>query len=303
MQSRLNQPAVLAPVPAVARYLSFRLLPGIDDSTLSAALAHVASMSDGLQTVVGIGSSTVARLGCQIAGLHEVPAFEGALEPIATTPQALWLWLRGDERGELLHRGLNLTVLLDSAFVLETVTDAFFYAGGRDLTGYEQGTGNPKAEAAIDAALLTSGGPGLEGSSFAAVQHWQHDLLRFAGLQPSEQDQIVGRRLEDNEELPHAPESAHIKRTAQHSFRPSAYLLRRAMPWVHGQASGIEFVAFGSSFYAFEAQLRRMVGLEDGVIDGLFRFSRPLTTSYYWCPPLHDGLLDLRALGISPLVS
>lgn len=68
--------------------------------------------------------------------------------------------------------------------------------------------------------------------------------------------------------------------------------------WVNGSAAGLEFVAFGRSFYAFEAQLRRMVGLEDGITDGLFRFSRPLSTSYFWCPPLHEGQIDLRLLGV-----
>ena len=68
------------------------------------------------------------------------------------------------------------------------------------------------------------------------------------------------------------------------------------MPWIDGQSSGLAFVALGRSFYAFEAQMRRMLGLEDGITDGLFRFSRVLSTSYYWCPPLRDGRLDLRAL-------
>ena len=56
------------------------------------------------------------------------------------------------------------------------------------------------------------------------------------------------------------------------------------------------FVAFGSSHDAFGAQMRRMVGLDDGIVDGLFRFSRPVTGSYYWCPPVTDGHLDLSRL-------
>src|SRR3546814_12549367 len=53
---------------------------------------------------------------------------------------------------------------------------------------------------------------------------------------------------------------------------------------------------FGFSLDAFEAQLRRMSGLEDGITDGLYRMSRPITGGYYWCPPLLDGRLALRAL-------
>jgi putative iron-dependent peroxidase len=35
------------------------------------------------------------------------------------------------------------------------------------------------------------------------------------------------------------------------------------------------------------------------VVDALFRFSRPVGGAFYWCPPLLDGRIDLRALGIA----
>jgi len=44
------------------------------------------------------------------------------------------------------------------------------------------------------------------------------------------------------------------------------------------------------------AQTKRMVGLEDGIADALFRFSHATTGGYYWCPPATDGRLDLGAL-------
>ncbi len=56
------------------------------------------------------------------------------------------------------------------------------------------------------------------------------------------------------------------------------------------------FVAFGNSLDPYEAQLRRMVGADDGIVDGLFQFSQPLTGSYFWCPPMAGGKLDLAAL-------
>ena len=52
-------------------------------------------------------------------------------------------------------------------------------------------------------------------------------------------------------------------------------------------------------YLAFEAQMRRMAGLDDGITDALFRFTHPLTGAYFWCPPVAtDGRLDLRALGL-----
>ena len=58
------------------------------------------------------------------------------------------------------------------------------------------------------------------------------------------------------------------------------------------------FVAFGKSLDAFEAQLRRMTGQEDRVIDGLFRFTRPISGSYFWYPPVSNERLDLTAIGV-----
>jgi putative iron-dependent peroxidase len=139
---------------------------------------------------------------------------------------------------------------------------------------------------------------GLVGGSFAAIQQWQHDLKRFHAMPSHETDDIMGRRLSDNEELDDAPISAHVKRTAQESFAPEAFVVRRSMPWIEDDRAGLMFLAFGFSLDAFEVQLRRMSGLEDGITDGLYRISRPITGGYYWCPPLKDGRLDLRALRI-----
>ncbi|HYM33312.1 MAG TPA: hypothetical protein VEU47_18585, partial [Candidatus Cybelea sp.] len=95
-----------------------------------------------------------------------------------------------------------------------------------------------------------------------------------------------------------APASAHVKRTAQESFTPEAFVLRRSMPWTDATRAGLVFVAFGRSFDSFEAQLTRMSGLEDGVTDALFGFSRPVTGAYFWCPAMRNGRLDLRPIGV-----
>jgi putative iron-dependent peroxidase len=112
-----------------------------------------------------------------------------------------------------------------------------------------------------------------------------------------DQNHCIGRRLSDNEELEDAPEFAHVKRTAQESFEPEAFVLRRSMPWLASTQAGLMFVAFGRSFEAFEAQMRRMAGQDDGIVDGVFKLSRPVTGAYFWCPPMRAGQLDLRRLG------
>lgn len=172
------------------------------------------------------------------------------------------------------------------AFRLVETWDGF-NGSGRDLSGYEDGTENPEGEEAVAAAIAA------DGSSLVAVQRWEHNFNRFEAMQPEERDHCIGRRRSDNEELDDAPESAHVKRTAQESFDPEAFVVRRSMPWADASAAGLMFVAFGHSLDAFEAQMRRMVGLDDGIVDALFRFTRPLSGAYFWCPPIKGGKLQL----------
>ncbi len=123
--------------------------------------------------------------------------------------------------------------------------------------------------------------------------------MLFRRSPSSERDNTIGRRISDNEEIEDAPDSAHVKRTAQEEFAPEAFVLRRSMPWTCGLDSGLVFVAYGCSFDAFEAQMNRMVGADDDITDALFTFTRPISGSYFWCPPMQDGQLDLRAVGLA----
>ena len=215
-----------------------------------------------------------------------------------STPAALWCWLRGEERGEIVLHAREIEKILAPAFETSGVIDAFKHRRGLDLTGYEDGTENPKGKKAAGAAIVQDKRPGLAGASFAAVQQWVHDLDKFAAMPRKDQDNTMGRRKTDNKELGNAPPSAHVKRSEQESFSPEAFVLRRSMPWADATRAGLVFVAFGKSLDAFEAQLRRMVGAEDGTADALFRFTRPVTGVYLWCPPVRKGRIDLRAIGL-----
>jgi len=290
------QKGILNDLPPLARYLIFSLNQNADPTETLQALARE---TDGVETVVGLGLSTVQKLNAHIEGLRPFPVIIHAGVEIPSTPAALWLWLRGDDRGELLHRTRRLRRLLEPAFMLEKVIDAFFYNPGLDLTGYEDGTENPVDDEAVAVAFVSGQGEGLDGSSFVATQQWIHDLDFFDSLPPEVQDNVFGRRRSDNEELFDAPESAHVKRTAQESFQPEAFVLRRSMPWADAWQAGLFFVAFGRSLYAYEAQLKRMAGIEDGIVDAVFTYSQPVTGAYFWCPPVRDGHLDLRALGLA----
>lgn len=276
------QAAILAPLPAHARYLSLQAVPGADWPALWQQLHRLA---DGKQLVFGLGVAAVVALGLTVPALHEFSAPAGSLVALPATPADVWLWFRGSDRGDLLLHSQEVVLALAPYLQVVRCVDAYTHAVGRngigrDLSGYEDGTENPVGKAAATAAIAP------DGSSCVAIQHWRHDFAALRAMTEAQRNHCIGRRRTDNKELTRAPKSAHVKRTAQENFVPEAFLLRRSMPWSEGQQGGLHFVAFGRDFAAFEAQLRRMSGAEDGVVDGLFAFSQPQTGEYFWCPPL-----------------
>ena len=299
------QPGILADVPSLGRHLLFSL---VQAAALPEALTRLATWARGRGAVVGLGPALIAALDRQVPGLREFAALQGPQElKVPATPAALWCWLRaeaGEDAGDLVLRTHELEQVLAPALRCQRVLDSFRHGRGpnghgRDLTGYEDGTENPQGDEALSAALVQGQGPGLDGGSFVAVQQWVHDFAAFEAMTETEQDHMIGRRRTDNEELDDAPESAHVKRTAQESFEPEAFVLRRSMPWAAGHQAGLMFVAFGKSFDAFEAQMRRMAGLDDGVVDAIFRVSRPVSGAHFWCPPSTAEGLNLTALGLA----
>jgi putative iron-dependent peroxidase len=289
------QPSILAPVPGVGRHLVFDARVGLDPR---APLARLRDAISPERTTLGLGQPLVLALGAKIPGLRPFPALCGPGIAFPSTQGALWAFLAGNDAGELHDRARALRSALGEGFILREEIATFQYRHGRDLTGFEDGTENPRDDRAVAAAITSSENDAIDGASFAAIQRYVHDLDGFAKLSTAAKADVIGRSLETNEELASAPASAHVKRTAQESFEPEAFVLRRAMPWGDSTESGSYFLAYGESLDRFERLLTRMAGLEDGIVDGLLKVSRALTGGYYWCPPVREERIHLAALGL-----
>jgi porphyrinogen peroxidase len=281
---------ILQPVPPVGTILVFDMEPGADPRPALDVLRVLPA-----RVTVGIGEPLALALTTHIPGLRSFGGVTGAGMSFPSIQGALWVSIGGDERGEVLDRGIELRRKMKGFRLIEEV-DTFRYRGGRDLTGYEDGTENPKGDAAIEAAFVAEGP--LAGGSFVAVQKYVHDLERFTGFEAKARDAIIGRSFDTNDEIPDAVASAHVKRSAQESFDPPAFMVRRSMPWGTVTEHGLYFVSFVSDLHKFERVLRRMAGLEDGVVDGLLTITRAVSGGYYFCPPTNNGALDLRVLGL-----
>jgi porphyrinogen peroxidase len=271
----------------------------VHEAMVDAAAARLATLAREGTIIVGLGDPFVRALGRSMEGLRPFPAVSGPGGAFPSTQGAVWIFLGGDDPGEILHRARRVLAHLGDAFRVDEDVASFVYGGGRDLSGFEDGTENPKEARAV-AVAIAAGAAGQAGASFVATQRWIHDLTRFERLTQRDRNLTIGRDLTSNEEIADAPPSAHVKRAAQESYDPEAFMLRRSMPWGDVNLHGLYFVAYGASLDPFERVLRRMAGLDDGVPDALLRFTRPVTGGYFWCPPILDGHLDLRALGVQP---
>ncbi len=280
------QPSILAPVPSHAAFVELDVRHGAD---VRAALAQVAALRSPDSLVVGLGPGFLASFDAAPAGFGPMPALERATPVIPSTPHDLFLRIQGADPGDVLHRQRALLAALP-AFEVAEINPAYMYGASRDLTGFEDGTENPTGEDAIAAAFAP------DGSSVVVVQRWVHDLDIVEAMGGGAMSRVIGRDLRSNEELDDAPDSAHVKRTAQEDFTPEAFVLRRSMPWSDTRGAGLVFVSFSATLAPFTALLRRMTGHDDGTTDALFTFTKPVTGATYWCPPVADGALDLSAL-------
>ena len=282
------QPGVLEPVPLFGRMLTFRLSGALEEGVQILRALGV----DGV--VVGLGPRLVAACPQPLSGLHE---FEtgGSGPRLPSTPSDLLVWVRGASQAEVQALAEGVRAALAAAFTIESEEALFKYRDGRDLTGYVDGTENPEERALEVCQIPRDDGPGA--GAFLSVQKWVHDLDLFESFSQERKDHTIGRRLSDNEELDDAPSTAHVKRTAQESFEPEAFLLRRSMPFDSGKERGLMFIAFAASLEPFEAQMRRMRGQEDGVVDALFDFSHPVTGAHFWYPAESAAKLDLSPVG------
>ncbi|MFO0761992.1 MAG: Dyp-type peroxidase, partial [Byssovorax sp.] len=190
------QAAILDPPQAHARFLTFSLTPGADPRQVLSSLQRTAAS---FPSVIGLGAPLVAAVAATLEGLRPFPALSGPGIAFPSTQGAIWAYLPGADRGEILDRALALRDALGTAARLDEEVECFKYRTGHDLSGFEDGTENPKGDAAIEAAFVSGRGPGLDGASFVAAQRYRHELARFHPLDAAEKGRIIGRDFHTNE--------------------------------------------------------------------------------------------------------
>ena len=176
---------------------------------------------------------------------------------------------------------------------VEEEVHGFRWVEERDLSGFIDGTENPKGEEIEEVTLIPEG---IDmGGSYILVQRYEHNLDKWARFSEQEQEKMIGRTKKESVELDEEVRgpTSHVSRVALDEGEGELSIMRHSLPY--GTASGphgLFFIAYCGRLYNIEQQLLSMFGELDGKHDDLLRMSKPVTGSYYFAPSL-DTLLAL----------
>ena len=224
------------------------------------------------------------------AQLRPFPPIDGDGYTAPATQRDVFVWVHGDRHDDVLDTALDADRALSGAGALQLDERGFVYHDSRDMTGFIDGTANPKGDDRAAAALIPEGQAGA-GGAYVLTQKWVHDLDAFHALPVTEQERIIGRTKPDSVELTGdaMPPDSHVSRTDVKVDGVAYKMYRRSAPIGTVSEHGLYFLAFACDPIRFDVSLQRMFGTSgDGVHDRIIEFSKPVTGAYWFAPSRED---------------
>ncbi|MCG3746282.1 Dyp-type peroxidase [Vibrio cincinnatiensis] len=175
-----------------------------------------------------------------------------------------------------------LSEIAESVDVVDE-TYGFRYLDARDMTGFIDGTENPKEEQRREVAIVPEGE--FAGGSYVMVQRFVHNLPAWNRLNMAAQEKVIGRTKPDSVELDKVPAASHVGRVDIKEEGKGLKIVRHSLPY--GSASGehgLLFIAYCQTLHNFKVMLESMYGVTDGKTDQLLRFTRAVTGAYFFAP-------------------
>ncbi|MCW3173192.1 Dyp-type peroxidase [Shewanella subflava] len=207
----------------------------------------------------------------------------------------LFVHIRCD-RFDILHLVANeINQMFEDLVELVEEERGFRFMDNRDLTGFVDGTENPKGRHRQQVALVADEDPEFKSGSYVHVQKYAHNLSKWHRLPVKNQEDIIGRTKQDDIEYESEdkPLTSHIKRVnLKDANGASMEILRQSMPYGSVKEQGLMFISSCKTPDNFEQMLRSMIyGDGHGNHDHLMQFTKALTGSSFFAPSL-DFLLQ-----------
>jgi porphyrinogen peroxidase len=244
-----------------------------------------------LSCVMGIGSEAWDRLfgTPRPAELHPFREIKAGPRHAVATPGDLMFHIRAKRMDLCFELASQIMAKLAHAVTAVDEVHGFRYFDDRDLLGFVDGTENPTAQAAIDAAYIADEDAAFAGGSYVIVQKYLHDVAGWNALSTETQERIIGRGKLSDIELDDAtkPSYAHNALTIIEEGGREIKIVRDNMPF--GRVSegefGTYFIGYARSPRTIEQMLENMfVGKPPGNYDRLLDFSVAKTGNLFFVP-------------------
>lgn len=250
---------------------------------------HYEAMVSG---VVAIGSNYWMELypGLLPAELAPFPDMHFEDRHAPAVPADLYVQIRAD-RADICHAmGVDVFELLKGDVELVEQVKGFRYLDGRDLTGFVDGTENPKGLHKLDVAIVGDEDSDFAGGSYIHVQRYRHNMDKWNQLAVTSQEQIIGRTKADDVEFASEMKkpTAHTKRTnLKDEHGNSLEILRQSMPYGDMKEQGLYFVSCAKSTVPFTKMLESMIiGDRQGHHDLLLDYTTAETGAAFFAPSI-----------------
>ena len=244
-----------------------------------------------LSCVLGFGSDAWDKLfgTPRPAELHPFREIKAGPRHAVATPGDLLFHIRAARMDLCFELATQIMARLGDAVSPVDEVHGFRYFDDRDLVGFVDGTENPTAQAAIDAAYIGAEDATFAGGSYVIVQKYLHDLAGWNTLSTEAQERIIGRTKLSDIELDDAvkPTCAHNALTTIVENGKEVKIVRDNMPFgsVSQGEFGTYFIGYARSPRTTEQMLLNMfVGRPPGNYDRLLDFSRAVSGSLFFVP-------------------
>ena len=284
-----------------ALYLLFNVIDD-DDQAIRVKLArilelfthfdeeHYEAMVSG---VVAIGSNYWMEVypGLIPQELAPFPDMQCEDRSAPVAPCDLFIQIRAD-RTDICHAiGVEIVALLNPHVELTEEVRGFRFLDGRDLTGFVDGTENPRGLRKLDVAIVGDDDPDFSGGSYIHIQRYRHNMTKWQLLAVPGQEAVIGRSKKDNVEFSSEDKAAfaHTKRTSlKDEDGKSIEMLRQSMPYGDMGVQGLYFVSCAKSPKPFTQMLHSMIfGDENGAYDKLLDYTTAETGAAFFAPSVN----------------
>ena len=264
----------------------------------------------GLSCVMGIGSDAWQRLfgDPRPANLHPFREIRSGARHAVSTPGDLIFHIRAKRMDLCFELATLIMARIGSVVSPVDEVHGFRYFDDRDLLGFVDGTENPRAQAASDAAIIGPEDPAFAQGSYVIVQKYLHNLDAWNALSTEMQERIIGRTKLSDVELDDAvqPTSAHSALNTIEENGVEVKILRDNMPF--GRAGSAEF---GTYFIGYSRAPRRIelmlenmfIGRPPGNYDRILDFSRAVTGNLFFVPSATflDNVAPENEVAVAPV--